>query len=122
MPEPELEAASTVPTGLAAGSVVLVYLTEGIFNVAGFLDAVGRALCTADVKVVWVAETDMRHGWSEYEKRNPDNSGWKDAMEDSCRLIPAEFFERGALSAGTFYDRIILLELAEQVLKTAFPH
>ena len=43
------------------------YLTEGIFEVEGMLDALAKALARpAYVQVVWVAETDMRYGWPEF--------------------------------------------------------
>ena len=46
--------------------------------------------CTLEVRVIFVAETDMRHGWSDYVAANPDH-GWREALAHSCRQIPAEY-------------------------------
>ena len=93
--------------GLGENTVVLAYVTEGIFGIPGMMDALAKALARPDdVTVEWIAETDMRHGWSEFMAANPNNSGWQDAVSHSCRLIPAKYYEKGAVRPGTF-DRVI---------------
>eukprot|EP01051_Picozoa_sp_SAG22_P004971 SAG22_NODE_283_length_13027_cov_25.568535_2_plen_531_part_00 len=49
--------------GMADGDVVLVYLAEGICSGRGMLRCIERAVQAAEVKVVWVVETETRHGW-----------------------------------------------------------
>ena len=85
--------------GLGENTVVLAYVTEGIFGIPGMMDALAKALARPDdLTVVWIAETDMRHGWSEFMAANPSNSGWQDAVSHSCRLIPAKYYEKGRAS------------------------
>lgn len=64
-------------TDLPPGSVVLVYLTELLFEVDGVLSTLRRYIAR-DVRLVWVAETDMRHGWQQYTQMGLH--GWRDAL------------------------------------------
>jgi hypothetical protein len=96
-------------TGRLTSGVALVYLTEGLFDGAAgerVLDDLARALAEPLVRVVLVAETDMRHGWSAFEAATPDHSGWRDALAALCARVPARYYEQGALRPGTFADVI----------------
>jgi hypothetical protein len=53
------------------GSIVMVYLTELLFNVDGVLSMLQRCI-EHDMRLVWVGETDMRHGWQDYDDKHGD--------------------------------------------------
>ena len=59
--------------------MVLVYLTEGLFTDDLALLAWLQRCINRDVNVVWVAETDMRHGWMDDSAAHAEH-GWRDAL------------------------------------------
>lgn len=109
---------STLPL---SGAVLLVYLTEGLFDDDVFVQSLAVLLQRrqlesdgssrgeggeASLPIIWIAETDMRHGWSQHASERP-NDNWRDALECmkqhpkvqhlcSSELLPADVFE-GAL-------------------------
>ena len=64
------------------GSMLLVYLTEGLFTDDLALLAWLQRCINRDVNVVWVAETDMRHGWMDESAVHAEH-GWRDALRSS---------------------------------------
>lgn len=89
-------------------TIVLVYLTESVWTSAdtSVLDAVIRAL-QASAKVVFVAETDMAHGWSQLQAER-SISDWSDAVRHlKNNQTPASYFEaHGGVSSAMFDDVI----------------
>ena len=61
------------------GSIVLVYLTEGLFGEDLELLMWLQRCIARDVIVLWVAETDMRHGWM-VDSTTDAEHGWRDAL------------------------------------------
>jgi hypothetical protein len=116
----------------SAGDVVLVYLTEGLFDdsefVAGLKELLKERQQAANaakrlrrgfmvggaerLPIVWVAESDMRHGWSEYQNADWEGRkehGWQDALRDLQTHIAEEhpeFFTNGWIKPETF-DEVI---------------
>ena len=46
---------------------------------------------TEMVPVIWVAETDMRHGWTQYQAKQakPDDHTWRDGLRELQLQIPS---------------------------------
>ena len=107
----------------SAGDVVVVYLTEGIFDDSAFVSGLKALLqerhqagtlgkdvntpeaCPAQLPIILVVESDMRHGWSQYQAFDPEgrkDHGWQDALRDLQTRIDSEFFTKGWISAQMF--------------------
>ena len=95
------------------GDVVIVYLTEGLFDDSTLLTQIKQLLQTQQrasdaakrwrrkkskatggtesVPVIWVAETDMRHGWTQYQAKQakPDDHTWRDGLRELQLQIPS---------------------------------
>jgi hypothetical protein len=67
-------------------SVVVVYVTEGL-ETAPVLSLITRMIMANTVKILWVAETDMRHGWKEAMAHH---ASWRDAVMAMCSAIPTD--------------------------------
>lgn len=121
----------------AVGDVVLVYLTEGLFDDADFVrglkeilqkrdDAAGAAkgflkLMAAQktgadagmggsMPIIWVVESDMRHGWQNYQNADWDarsNHTWRDGLKDLKTHIPAEFWQKEWIKPEMFGDEVV---------------
>eukprot|EP01043_Picozoa_sp_COSAG02_P073081 COSAG02_NODE_14055_length_1316_cov_1.515201_1_plen_186_part_00 len=102
VPELPVSDLDTAAGGLGHATVLLVYMTEGLFQQEGTLSQLELALRN-DVNIVWVAETDMRHGWVESWS---NHSSWRDALQHMCSIVPAHWYEQGLLQHAAF-DRVI---------------
>ena len=68
-----------------SATAVIVFLTETAFhNGTEIFDALAEAL-SAGATVVFVAETEMAHGWSTL----PQNSSWSDGVDFLKGNVPA---------------------------------
>jgi hypothetical protein len=65
-------------------SVVIVYVTEGL-ETTPVLSLITRMIMAGSVKILWVVETDMRHGWNE---AMANHHSWRDAVMALCGAIP----------------------------------
>ena len=112
---------------VSAGDVVVVYLTEGIFDDPVFVSGLKALLqerhrairvagalrkgvnaaeaSPAQLPIILVVESDMRHGWSQYQafdREGRKDHGWQDALRDLQTRIDSEFFTKGWISAQMF--------------------
>jgi hypothetical protein len=109
--------------------IVIVYLTEGLFDdekfvgdLRGLLKERQQAIEVAtrlrpglrvpkasstQMPIIWVVESDMRHGWSNYQnsdwERRKDH-GWQDALRHLQASIAENsvFFTQGWITAEMF--------------------
>eukprot|EP01050_Picozoa_sp_SAG11_P032407 SAG11_NODE_10531_length_824_cov_1.197241_1_plen_195_part_10 len=103
------------------GDVVLVYLTEGVCGSPTLRRVESMVPRDGEVKVVWVAETDRRHGWDEMAARLDQKaieeqeelsksasnqlsshtmvtqSSWRQCLKNELHTPPPGYFETSAL-------------------------
>ncbi len=111
------------------GDIVIVYLTEGLFEDSEFETGFKKLLKerqhatmvatklrkgkrvpeagSTQLRIIWVVESDMRHGWSQYQssdwERRKDH-GWQEALRDLQASIAenTEFFTQGWIRSEMF--------------------
>jgi hypothetical protein len=81
------------PRAPLPSDVILVYVTENVFRnptVVATLDAHLQSCGSNGTSrncVITVAETEMKHGWSEFEAVHPEHNGWRDGIQAATRVL-----------------------------------